>query len=69
MKIHHVLFKDFIGHDTMETLCNRLVKASRVNDSLTGKWMTEAGNVMQCVADPRDVTCSTCKFVWKRIKS
>lgn len=68
MKIHHVLFKDFIGNNVMETLCNRIVIASRVNDTLTGKWMTTCGNVIQCVEDPRDVTCQTCQFVWRRIK-
>lgn len=67
MKIHHVLLNDFIGQDQLETLCNRLVQAVHIDDKLS-HFVTEAGNTVQCVGDPRDVTCSTCQHVWRNIK-
>lgn len=70
MKIHHVLFSDFIGRDMLETLCNRLVMVEREpgDDGRVTGFITEAGNRIQCVTDPRDVNCNTCQHVWRNIR-
>lgn len=64
---HHIL-PDQPGRNMMETLCNLVVEPQRdENDRILSFKTSPALHTIQCVFDPRDVSCSTCRFVWKRI--
>lgn len=67
---HHVL-PDQGGRDVMETLCDLLVVPIRDvsrEQRITEFRTYEAFNIIQCVFDPRDVSCNTCQHVWRNIK-
>lgn len=69
MKIHHALLREFLGHDQIETLCNRLVVVVRDDaDRPTSFKTSPAGNTIQLTEEPRDVTCNTCQHVWRNIR-